>query len=427
MGRLTVHRAAIISIIIIFLCCSGDDNRSSVRFESLLHDTRVLKQVKKDIQNNDKRRLPAYQLLINTAEEAVSAGPFSVVFDELIPPSGDKHDYASMGPYWWPNPDSIDGLPYIRRDGQVNPERINYDKIPMATLGETVSILALAYYFTDDERYAKKVAILLRTWFIDPDTKMNPNLNYGQFIPGRSAGRGVGIIESRVLIDIGEVLALIGQSPCWNDVDQRLLTVWYNTFLDWLLTSPIGEDESDRSNNHGTWYDNQVAYLALQTGREDIAEQYLRSIIDRRIPEQIAADGSQPHELKRTRTLSYTKFNLRALITAARLGDKLELDIWKVTNGEGGNIAAAIDFLADNAVDNGPWPFEQITYTGNADLISLMSLARDKYDDVRYSQTLRMLPLTDRIVSRENLLRMKPTYDLTEQKLEINANSVELK
>jgi hypothetical protein len=28
----------------------------------------------------------------------------------------------SLAPYWWPDPKSPNGLPYIRRDGERNPE-----------------------------------------------------------------------------------------------------------------------------------------------------------------------------------------------------------------------------------------------------------------------------------------------------------------
>lgn len=40
----------------------------------------------------------------------------------LVAASGNKHDYYSFPPYWWPNPDTQDGLPYIRKDGQTNPD-----------------------------------------------------------------------------------------------------------------------------------------------------------------------------------------------------------------------------------------------------------------------------------------------------------------
>jgi Alginate lyase len=47
--------------------------------------------------------------------------PPTVVRKQTLPPSGDIHDYLSMAPYWWPNPDTPDGLPWVQRDGDVNP------------------------------------------------------------------------------------------------------------------------------------------------------------------------------------------------------------------------------------------------------------------------------------------------------------------
>src|SRR5207302_773663 len=80
-----------------------------------------------------------------------------------VPPSGDKHDYVSMGPYWWPNPAKRGGLPYVRRDGERNPEmRDDYDAPRLAATTGAVTTLGLAYYFTDDEKYARRAALLLR-------------------------------------------------------------------------------------------------------------------------------------------------------------------------------------------------------------------------------------------------------------------------
>src|ERR1044072_5271844 len=56
------------------------------------------------------------------ARKALVSGPFSITSKATTPPSGDKHDYMSQAPYFWPDPQRPNGLPYIRRDGDRNPE-----------------------------------------------------------------------------------------------------------------------------------------------------------------------------------------------------------------------------------------------------------------------------------------------------------------
>ena len=120
-------------------------------------------------------------------------GPYSVMDKDIIPPSGDKHDYISQGPYWWPDTTKPDGLPYIRRDGVVNPEREKFtDRRNLSNLLEATDFLSKAYYFSEDEKYATKIIELLQVWFLNDATKMNPHLEYGQGIPGITEGRGIG-------------------------------------------------------------------------------------------------------------------------------------------------------------------------------------------------------------------------------------------
>jgi len=187
------------------------------------------------------------------ADEALEAGPFSVMDKKFAPPSGDQHDYMSLGPYWWPDPNKPDGLPYIRRDGEVNPETQAYDRKPLGQMTSAVETLALAYYLTAHQPYAEHAARLLRVWFLDEATRMNPHLEYGQAIPGRTEGRGIGIIDTAQLSRLVDAVGMLAASPAWTGADQEGLEAWFRQYLAWLRESKHGRDEDRTTNNHATW------------------------------------------------------------------------------------------------------------------------------------------------------------------------------
>src|SRR5713226_125374 len=249
-----------------------------------LLDAKQLQLTRQRIQAGDKNVAPAWAQLEREARKALSAGPTSVISKETVPPSGDKHDYMSQAPYFWPDPKSPNGLPYIRRDGERNPE-INKitDHRSLDQLESSVETLALAYYFKGDEAYAAKATQLLRAFFLDTATRMNPNLQYAQFIPGVNTGRGIGLIETRGLTQVVDSIGLLQGSKALTLADLYGLQDWFGKFLQWMLESKNGRDEAAAKNNHGTYYDVQVVSFALFVDKEDLARQVLQAARQKRI------------------------------------------------------------------------------------------------------------------------------------------------
>jgi hypothetical protein len=337
------------------------------------------------------------------ADHAMKEGPFSVMDKQDAPPSGDKHDYMSMGTYWWHNPKTPNGLPYIRRDGERNPE---IEKIPdhqnMGRVGKGSRILALAFYLTGNEAYAARAAVLLRTWFLDPGTRMNPNLNFGQGIPGITTGRGTGIIDSRGLTDVVDAAGLLASSKNWTPADEKGMEKWFADYLSWLQQSSIGQDEAKAANNHGSFYDVQVADFALFTGKPELARDVILEAKEKRLARQVMPDGSQPLEAERTRGLSYSVFNLEGLMDLAVLGEHTQVDLWHYQTKDGRSIRKALEYLLPYAAGEKKWEHQQITDFQPREIVPLLLLAAVKLGNPQFEKAAEKIETAERDVN--NLL-----------------------
>jgi len=364
-----------------------------------------LAKSKRRVAAGDKSLRPAIERLRAEAKQALKAGPFSVMDKRLTPESGDKHDYMSLGPYWWPDPKKPDGLPYIRRDGRVNPEsRTNdTDRPAFGRMTSAVETLAAACYFTGDNRYAEHAARLLRVWFLEPATRMNPHLQFGQAIPGRTKGRDIGIIDTARLTRLLDAIGLLESSQAWTAGDKRRMREWCAAYLKWLRTSPHGLGEEKKHNNHGTWYDAQVVSLALYVGEEETARRMLEKVKARRIDKHIEPDGRQPHELARTKSLGYSRMNLDGFFCLAAMGRKLGIDLWDYESPDGRGLRKALDFLAPYADPDKKWPHEQISNYRAGDLFSLLRRGAIVYNDDKYEAIIRKIPQSEIAASRTNL------------------------
>ncbi|MFL5619241.1 MAG: alginate lyase family protein [Gemmatimonadaceae bacterium] len=358
------------------------------------------------LRAGDTTLAPAYDRLLSDAKAALTLGPWAVTDKKALAPSGDRHDYMSFGPYWWPDTTKPNGLPYIRRDGQVNPgsRGAESNSPSFQRMAATVSTLALAYYFSGDETYARRATLLLRTWFIAPETRMNPNLRYGQAIPGVTDGRGIGLIDTRELSSIADAVGLLRASSDWTPADDRAMHDWARDFLQWMRTSPQGQEESKATNNHGSWYDVQLVALAYFVGDSALAGETLRTSSMRRIEGQIHPDGRQPRELERTRSLSYSEFNLEALTRLAELARFAKLDLWHHAPAAGGGIAAALRYLAPYADTTQTWAGAQITPPDPLELLTPLRRAERALHDPVLHAALERMPVAARASHRSRLL-----------------------
>jgi hypothetical protein len=339
------------------------------------------------------RPSPALLEAVRTeADRAMTTGPFSVMDKQEIPPSGDKHDYMSLAPYWWPDPAKPNGLPYIRRDGVTNPERYKCtDDAEFNKLQSAVHALGLGYYLTGKEEYAARAALLLHIWFLDSATRMNPNLNFAQAVLGVNTGRGTGLIDDHGLPRLLDGITLLSGSRSLTAQDKNGLRKWFFVYLDWLQTSHNGREETAAKNNHGSWMDQQVVGIALFLGDKDLARTVAEAAKTKRIAFQIEPDGSEPLELARTKSFSYSVFNLDALSRLAEEARLAGVDLWNYRAANGASIRTALDFLLPYAEGEKKWTHQALNGVEGDSLAEPVLLAALNYRNPAYLAAAKKL------------------------------------
>lgn len=385
-------------------------------------DKAHLEEVKQSLQS--PFYATAYQELKLEADKLLDVQPVSVMLKEKAPASGNKHDYMSLARYFWPDPTKPDGLPYITHDGESNPELDKYDRNRLGETAGRVTTLALAWYFSGDERYAQKATELIRVWFFNKDTRMNPHLEYAQVAMGHNnnKGRSFGVIDTYSFIEMLDAVQLLEQSKAFTSKDSKQLKAWFGKLLDWLLTSQQGKDEAAATNNHSIAFDAQAISFALYVGNLNVARDIINALPEKRLFKQIEPDGTMPRELRRTRAFHYSQYNLTHIIDIMTMAQKLGIYLDNATSADGRNFYKAMDYMAGyTGKPLAEWPYQEIgnwteaqqnfckdlyrtaIYIGNSESTPEKSARNKLY--LRLYDDNRILTPNDRF----NLLYMQPT------------------
>lgn len=304
----------------------------------------------------------AFRNLVSLADGDLLLKPPTVMTKEYIPASGSKHDYVSLARYAWPDETQPNGLPYVMRDGVSNPELKKFDRSKLSVMAKAVYRLSLAYYFSGEEKYAQKATELIRVWFIDKKTKVNPNLRFAQHIPGKADGRCYGVIDAYSYVEMLDGVQLLEKSKSFTQKDSKLLKAWFSQLLKWLLTHPQAIEESYQKNNHATAYDVQVAAYALYTGNKKVFNDIVDNFPMRRIATQIMPDGKQPYELRRTLAFGYSQYNLTHIIDLMLMIKHQGVDFRQYCVSGEHSFFKAMDFLAPYMGKSvSDWPYQQIS------------------------------------------------------------------
>lgn len=294
--------------------------------------------------------------ILSGADDVIGKPLFRVTDKSKTGILSDPRLYVSLATYWWPDPDLEEGLPYIRRDGEVNPEigGEQSDLPRMIGMAQRVELLADAYKLSDDEKYAKPAIEQLYAWFIDKETAMYPHLEHAQMIRGLNQGRSYGVIDTWWLIQVVESFPNLKRSMYWNIEVEAGLRAWFTHYLNWLRNSEFGQKEMQSKNNHGTWYDLQVVTFARFVDQVDFAQDYLEKVSLTRISTQISISGRQRYEVRRQRPLHYSIYNLSGLMKLALHGQALEVNFKEADGWFSGGLKDAFHYLANKMEGTNP-------------------------------------------------------------------------
>jgi len=301
--------------------------------------------------------------IVKEADKRLGKPVITITENENLQASKDPHDYFSIGRYFWPDPSKPDGLPWVNRDGETNPDAVKAsDEKKLGEMIHAVEYLSLAYYLTGNEKYGAEAARFLRGFFLGVQTKMNPHLDYGQSVPGKATGRGWGLIDTRGFMILPDVLNLLEKCPAWTAKDREEMKAWWTTYGNWMQTSKIGLQEKSAPNNHGAAYDVQLSAVLVMAEKEDEAKKVLGESLPGRLDAHITPEGKQPRELARTKSWSYSCFNLKNICKGAVMARSLGIDLWNHEGEVGrGSLKKAMLYLVPFLKNPEGWQEKQIT------------------------------------------------------------------
>lgn len=295
--------------------------------------------------------------IIETANGYLDSLAVTVTASVCDRSEGNIHDFYSEGDYWWPDPENPDGS-FIQKDGQTNPENFVAHRLAMIRLSRIVGMQTSAYLLTGDEKFAQATLKHLDAWFVNPDTRMNPSLNFVQAIKGRVTGRGIGIIDAIHLIEVARAIEILENNSELSEETVSGIKSWFNEFVTWLTTHQYGIDEMNAKNNHGTCWVMQVgafAHLTKNTKVLELCRDRFKTVL---LPNQMAKDGSFPLELSRTKPYGYSLFNLDAFMTATEILSDKKNNLYEFSTTKGLNMNLGAEYLYPFVKDKSSWTYE---------------------------------------------------------------------
>lgn len=353
----------------------------------LLHNCKMENSLQNKVINSVK------EAEIANADSFLKEEPVTITDSHCDRSNGGLHDFYSEGDYWWPDPQNPGG-PYIQKDGQSNPDNFSEHRHAMIHFSDVVSTLTSAWLLTGDEVYAEKALTQLNAWFVDTITMMNPDMLYSQAISGRFTGRSIGLIDAYHLVEVAQSVKVLSDKGGISEKQAAKIKKWFSQFLTWMTTHEYGIKEMNAENNHGTCWLATASSMAVLVGNQEVMGMCINRFKLILLPNQMAADGSFPRELNRTKPYGYSLFNMDAFCNVAQILSTPENDLWKFITADGLSLKIGMEYMYPFIVDKSKWPYARDIYIWEEWPVSQSCLlfAGLAYNNQEYISTFLKLP-----------------------------------
>lgn len=343
-----------------------NENKKTNAISLIYYNDSLNQLVKKKIQKEDSFFLRHYKMLIKDADKTLEFKPNPVTNKTRLPLSKNKHDYLSYAPYKWPDISKVDGLPWVTRDGEINPVSQGYDTDFKRTqeFFKVIETLSWAFYFSENTKYANKAIELIQIWYLNQKTKVHPNINFGQAVPGAADGRKAGVQEWLQQYHVITALQIFKNNNVLPKEVEKKMKTWFENYLHWLLTDKMAIEAGKTGQNHANHYNHQIVGLFIFLDRKEEAKKIIESAKYDRIAQQIRPNGIQPKEMGRTRSVHYASLNLWSLTELTFIGRSLDVDLWNFKTQDGRSLKQAFNYLTLFVKTPEKWPFKEIAKGG---------------------------------------------------------------
>ena len=366
---------------------------------SFAHGTLAAPVTKHKNAHCSKSQLQESQKLkvLNNTPKYLNAEVRTVVHDRALRSAGGPHDFYSEGDYWWPNLKNPEG-PYIRRDGESNPDNFVAHRQSLMRLGDIIGSLSSAYLV--EPHREKKQAIItaisrhLHAWFVSPKTRMSPNLLYAQAIKGRYTGRSIGLIDGIHLSEVALAIHILAKHRALDASLTEALKQWFSHFSHWLHTHPYGIKEQHHPNNHSIAWSLQMAAYAKLTQNKTLMATVRKHFKTWYLPKMMARDGSFPKETARTKPYGYSLFVLDLMAGIAQLASTPQENLWHYRSENGNSLRRGVEFMLPFIVNKQSWTFpKDIQYWADWPMQQAALLfAAYQLNDCRYAAAVESRP-----------------------------------
>ena len=296
----------------------------------------LLPQLPPAIDDQSRSRLKAFL-------EVQLAGPDLFVTDKTVPsPTGNVHDYYSIAPHY-----SAAGLKYDGYTDDQERVRKSRDADAFRNFAWRFYACAVGGALLEQPEYSQKAAKLLKAWFVDTDTRMNPSIRHAQVIPGSDEINEIGVVEFRQLVNVASAVRLLQSQGALEEGLFEAVREWIQQFLDDCANLGIREKALQRNNNIGTWSAALFGTLDLFCNR------YSRAFsigfhASERLGQQLGPFSVQINEVGRAKPLHYNLFNLAAWFNLLRFGLEFGIDVSTFSGVHNESLKNALAFCAGN-------------------------------------------------------------------------------